>query len=82
MRTKSGVGKFFSLSAANKIFFKRASDILGGRNVLDFLSRSSPLCNNTREADFTVRSETEVVSHSSVDFRLQGDEDFCDGRVS
>lgn len=75
VRTRSGVGNCLFLSAANKRFFKRASDIFFSfffLLLLVLVSLSFSLLLIKREADFTVRGEREVVSHGGVDFPSAG----------
>lgn len=60
-------------------FLRGRATFFRGGFVLVFLSLSSPLCKRAREADFTERSEEDVVSHSNVDSGLQDDEEVCNG---
>lgn len=64
-----------------KGFLRGRATFFRGGFVLVFLSLSSPLCKRAREADFTERSEVDVVSHSNVDSGLQDDEDACNGCI-
>lgn len=77
VRTRSGVGNCLFLSAANKRFFKRASDIFFFLFSLADCPRFSlflsfPLLLIKREADFAVRGEREVVSLQGRRRRLYG----------